>query len=271
MPPRRRRRGLGDLRALPRRHRLGDHRRGRRPRSARTRYLHRRFLADFYAGDFPGSFARGARFQPDPRTGEARTSGTAASLAGLESALERGDAARSTWRSAACCCCYAVAFAYGGLPLIYMGDELGLRNDAGCADDPAHARRQPLDAPAADGLGGGRAAARPGDRRGPAVGGPAAAGRGAPRDARGPRPGRDASRCGPATTTSSACCASTAGERLLRARELHRRPAGGAPRRRARPRLRTSPRPPPSPTAAPLRVEGDFLVLAPYQSPWLRG
>ena len=39
-------------------------------------HLHRRFLADFYAGDFPGSFARGARFQPDPRTGEARTSGT---------------------------------------------------------------------------------------------------------------------------------------------------------------------------------------------------
>ena len=55
-------------------------------------YLHRRFLADFYAGEFPGSFARGARFQPDPRTGEARTSGTAASLAGLEAARASGDA-----------------------------------------------------------------------------------------------------------------------------------------------------------------------------------
>src|SRR3954451_21828902 len=53
-------------------------------------HLHRRFLADFYAGEFPGSFARGARFQPEP-SGEARTSGTAASLAGLEAALERGD------------------------------------------------------------------------------------------------------------------------------------------------------------------------------------
>src|SRR3954463_5036266 len=53
-------------------------------------HLHRRFLSDFYAGDFPGSFARGARFQPEP-SGEARTSGTAASLAGLEAALERGD------------------------------------------------------------------------------------------------------------------------------------------------------------------------------------
>ena len=55
-------------------------------------HLHRRFLADFYAGEFPGTFARGARFQPEPQTGEARTSGTTASLAGLEAALERGDA-----------------------------------------------------------------------------------------------------------------------------------------------------------------------------------
>src|SRR3954449_3886024 len=54
-------------------------------------HLHRKFLADFYAGEFPGTFARGARFQPDAATGEARTSGTAASLAGLESAQdERG-------------------------------------------------------------------------------------------------------------------------------------------------------------------------------------
>ena len=66
-------------------------------------YLHRRFLADFYAGEFPGTFARGARFQPDPRTGEARTAGTCASLAGLESAPERG--ARPSWRCGACCCC----------------------------------------------------------------------------------------------------------------------------------------------------------------------
>ena len=47
---------------------------------------------------------------------------------------------------------HAVAFAYGGLPLIYMGDELGLLNDAAYLDDPHQARRQPLDAPPADGL-----------------------------------------------------------------------------------------------------------------------
>ena len=32
-------------------------------------FAHRRFLADFYAGDFPGSFGRGVRFQDNPATG----------------------------------------------------------------------------------------------------------------------------------------------------------------------------------------------------------
>ena len=100
-------------------------------------HLHRRFLADFYAGEFPGSFARGARFQPDPRTGEARTSGTTASLAGLESAGADELAVELAIRRILLV--HAVAFAHGGLPLIYMGDELGLRNDPGWADEPAHA------------------------------------------------------------------------------------------------------------------------------------
>ncbi|MCU0508530.1 MAG: alpha-amylase family protein, partial [Anaerolineae bacterium] len=50
-------------------------------------YDHRRFLNAFYTGKFPGSFARGLPFQENPRTGDARISGTCASLAGLEKAL----------------------------------------------------------------------------------------------------------------------------------------------------------------------------------------
>ena len=96
-------------------------------------YLHRRFLADFYAGEFPGTFARGERFQPDPRTGEARTSGTCASLAGLESAPDEVAIELAVRRVPLP---HAVAFAHGGLPLIYMGDEPGLRNDATYLDDP---------------------------------------------------------------------------------------------------------------------------------------
>jgi amylosucrase len=119
-------------------------------------YLHRRFLADFYAGDFAGSSARGARFQPDPRTGEARTSGMAASLAGIDIALEGDDAAALELGIRRVLLLYAVAFAAGGLPLIYMGDELGLRNDAAWADDPAHRddnrwmHRPPMDWAAAE-------------------------------------------------------------------------------------------------------------------------
>ena len=51
-------------------------------------FAHRRFLSDFYAGRFPGSFGRGALFQDNPATGDARISGMAASLCGIEAALE---------------------------------------------------------------------------------------------------------------------------------------------------------------------------------------
>jgi len=101
-------------------------------------HLHRRFLSDFYAGDFPGSFARGARFQQDELSGEARTSGTAASLAGLEAALASGDELARELAIRRMLVLHAVAFAHGGLPLIYMGDELGLLNDAAWADDERH-------------------------------------------------------------------------------------------------------------------------------------
>jgi amylosucrase len=101
-------------------------------------HLHRRFLAEFYAGEFPGTFARGGRFQTEPLSGEARTSGTAASLAGLESGMERGDALAVELAVRRLLLLHAVAFAFGGLPLIYMGDELGLRNDHAYESDPAH-------------------------------------------------------------------------------------------------------------------------------------
>ena len=94
-------------------------------------HLHRRFLSDFYAGDFPGTFARGARFQQDPQSGEARTSGMTASLAGLEA----GDEIARELAIRRMLLLYAVAFAHGGLPLIYMGDELGLLNDPEWAAD----------------------------------------------------------------------------------------------------------------------------------------
>ena len=57
---------------------------------------------------------------------------------------------------------YAVVFSFGGIPLIYMGDELALRNDRRWDADPAHAHDNRWMHRPADGLGGGRPAARPG-------------------------------------------------------------------------------------------------------------
>ena len=98
-------------------------------------FAHRRFLAEFFAGTFPGSFARGEVFQANPATGDARISGTLASLAGLEAALAAGDPAQVDVALGRIFLLHAVVYGYGGIPLLYMGDELGLRNDRSYLDD----------------------------------------------------------------------------------------------------------------------------------------
>ena len=102
-------------------------------------FAHRRFLSDFYAGGFPGSFARGVVFQHNPATGDSRTSGSFASLAGLERALELRDPVATDLAIARILAGYALILGWDGIPLLYMGDELGLRNDWTFTDEPAHA------------------------------------------------------------------------------------------------------------------------------------
>lgn len=100
---------------------------------------HRRFLSDFYSGDFAGSFARGLVFQHNPQTGDRRISGTAASLAGLEQALESDDPARVDDALGRLLLLHTLMLGFGGVPLLYMGDELALLNDYAFADTPEHA------------------------------------------------------------------------------------------------------------------------------------
>ncbi|MEG9248987.1 amylosucrase [Arthrobacter sp. Soc17.1.1.1] len=92
---------------------------------------HRRFLNAFFVDRFPGSFARGVPFQDNPRTGDCRISGTTASLAGLEAA-DGGGVARILLA-------HAIVLSTGGIPLLYLGDEVGQLNDYGYLDDPAKA------------------------------------------------------------------------------------------------------------------------------------
>lgn len=100
---------------------------------------HRRFLNTYYTGRFGGSFARGLPFQENPRTGDARLSGTCASLAGLEQALDDGDPTLVDLAVRRVLLLYAVALSVGGIPLIYLGDELGTLNDYGYRADLAKA------------------------------------------------------------------------------------------------------------------------------------
>src|SRR3954447_4426718 len=100
---------------------------------------HRAFLSDYYSGDFPGSDARGLVFQANPMNGDRRISGTAASLAGLEVALREEDPRLVDLAVRRLVLAHLVVLGFGGLPLLYMGDEIALLNDYGYLDEPEHA------------------------------------------------------------------------------------------------------------------------------------
>ncbi|MDT0213799.1 alpha-amylase family protein [Rothia sp. ARF10] len=98
-------------------------------------HAHRRFLTRWYAGDEWGSNADGLVFQYNPETDDGRTSGTAASLVGLSTARtdeERDLAARALRLG------HAVVLGWGGIPVIWSGDELGQPNDPDWAEEPGH-------------------------------------------------------------------------------------------------------------------------------------
>ncbi|MCB8945499.1 MAG: alpha-amylase [Ardenticatenaceae bacterium] len=98
-------------------------------------YAHRAFLSDFYIGRFPTSFARGTTFQFNPKTNDRRVNGALASLAGLEVALENGDEKAVDLAIRRIVLLHNLILAFGGIPLLYMGDELGLLNDESYLQD----------------------------------------------------------------------------------------------------------------------------------------
>jgi amylosucrase len=102
-------------------------------------FEHRRFLSEYYAGLYPMSDARGVVFQENLATGDRRISGTSASLAGIEAALAGDDPAHVDLAVQRLLLAYRIVLGFGGLPLIWMGDELAVRNDYDFVDDPEHA------------------------------------------------------------------------------------------------------------------------------------
>ncbi len=101
-------------------------------------FAHRRFLSEWFVGDFPGSTARGLVFQANPATGDRRISGSAAALAGLDAARDTGDPVAVDLAIRRILLGHAVIAGFGGVPVVWSGDELGCPNDARWADEPGH-------------------------------------------------------------------------------------------------------------------------------------
>ncbi len=97
---------------------------------------HRKFLVDYFTGKFDHSHARGLPFGQNTKTGDTRISGSLASLVGLEHALGTGDHHAIADSIKLILLLHGMILSFGGIPLLYYGDELGTLNDDSYRDDP---------------------------------------------------------------------------------------------------------------------------------------
>jgi amylosucrase len=102
-------------------------------------YQHRRFLLDYYTGQYEGSMATGQLFAFNEKNGDARISGTLASLAGLDRALELQDEQQIQLAIKRIILLNSLIMSFGGIPLLYYGDEVGTLNDYSYLDDTTKA------------------------------------------------------------------------------------------------------------------------------------
>jgi len=98
-------------------------------------YAHRQFLIDYFSGQYDDSPARGMVFSRNEATGDARISGSLASLAGLEAGLETGDPQLISDAIGRIILLHSLILSFGGIPLLYNGDAIGVLNDYSYQDD----------------------------------------------------------------------------------------------------------------------------------------
>lgn len=97
---------------------------------------HRQFLVDYFTGTYNDSAARGLPFGRNEKTGDTRISGSLASLVGLQAALEEGGDDTAVQDSIdIILLLHGMIMAFGGIPLLYYGDEIGSLNDCTFLDD----------------------------------------------------------------------------------------------------------------------------------------
>ncbi|NVN17226.1 alpha amylase [Muricauda sp. HICW] len=97
--------------------------------------MHRKFLLDYYCQRLDWSPATGMLFMYNPKTGDGRITGSAASLLGLEKAIKTNndDLMEASVRKIVMM--HGITLAFGGIPLIYAGDEIGTLNDYSFQND----------------------------------------------------------------------------------------------------------------------------------------
>ncbi|MBO0330760.1 amylosucrase [[Muricauda] lutisoli] len=99
--------------------------------------MHRKFLLDYFCQRLDWSPATGMLFMYNPKTGDGRITGSAASLLGLEKALKNKDEDLLQESVRKIIMLHGITLAFGGIPLIYAGDEIGTLNDYSFQNDPA--------------------------------------------------------------------------------------------------------------------------------------
>jgi len=102
-------------------------------------HQHRRFLIEYFTGRFEGSPARGLPFGENPKTGDARFTGSLASLVGLESALDSQDDHAIDAAIKTIVLLHSMILSFGGIPLLYYGDAVGTLNDMAYLTDSSKA------------------------------------------------------------------------------------------------------------------------------------
>ncbi len=98
--------------------------------------LHKKYLYEFYEGSFPGSWARGERYNYDPVTQDARTCGTTASLCGIEKGLYENDPDQVDTGIQRDLMMHAAMMCMAGFPMLSSGDEIGQLNGYEYHNDP---------------------------------------------------------------------------------------------------------------------------------------
>lgn len=90
---------------------------------------HRRFLDLFFSGHFENSFAKGLPFRQQYKEGQQFICGTTASLSGLELAMDMGDYQAIDYAVKRVLMLQSVILTLGGIPMLYLGDEVAQLND----------------------------------------------------------------------------------------------------------------------------------------------